>query len=194
LLLDEFLVAQELRGLVDFTFGRRPDFVGTQVISSDGENHQDYQIRRSRVLFDLGIYHQVFVDRLITFFPYVLARLGHPWFPVSQTEVQLTATNNGEYFRMHTDSGSTPVQCRAITFVYFFHREPRGFGGGELLIHDTDSAGGQAVPAGPYRVVHPLQNQIVFFPSDCLHEILPVDCRSGAFEDSRFTVNGWWHR
>jgi Rps23 Pro-64 3,4-dihydroxylase Tpa1-like proline 4-hydroxylase len=39
-----------------------------------------------------------------------------------------------------------------------------------------------------------MQNQIVFFPSETLHEVLPVECPSGEFADSRFTVNGWLHR
>ena len=54
-------------------------------------------------------------------------------------------------------------------------------------------------PASPRRtalprLVQPLQNQLVCFPSGCLHEILPVVCPSGAFEHSRFTINGWFHQ
>ena len=41
--------------------------------------------------------------------------------------------------------------------------------------------------------VLPTPNSVVFFPSGVLHEIEPIVCRSGAFGDSRFTVNGWFH-
>jgi SM-20-related protein len=34
----------------------------------------------------------------------------------------------------------------------------------------------------------------VFFDSHLMHEVLPVSVPSGAFEDWRFTVNGWLHR
>jgi Rps23 Pro-64 3,4-dihydroxylase Tpa1-like proline 4-hydroxylase len=191
---DEFLVAQELRGLLDFTLGHSGEFVATQVIGPNGINLVDGQTRRSSVLYDFGLYQQVFIDRLLIFLPHVLARLGYEPFEVSHVEVQLTATNNGEYFRVHNDNDANAVRTRAVTFVYFFHREPRSFYGGELRIFDTHWEAERAVASGPYRVIYPLQNQIVFFPSYCLHEILPVGCVSGYFADSRFTVNGWIHR
>jgi SM-20-related protein len=31
----------------------------------------------------------------------------------------------------------------------------------------------------------------VLFPSQYLHEVLPVRCPSHQFVDSRFTLNGW---
>ena len=40
----------------------------------------------------------------------------------------------------------------------------------------------------------PLQNQVVFFESHCLHEILPVSSPARGFADRRFTVNGWFHQ
>ena len=50
------------------------------------------------------------------------------------------------------------------------------------------------VSSGSYQTVVPQQNQIVFFPCSLLHEITPVECRSRAFADSRFTLNGWLHK
>jgi SM-20-related protein len=191
---DEFLVAQEWRGLLDFTLGHTPEFMATQVIGANGESRLDHHYRKSRVLFDLGPFHQIFTDRLMTFLPHVVSRLGWQPFPVTQVEVQLTGTNNGEYFRMHTDNDAGQVSGRAVTFVYFFHREPCGFAGGELCIYDTNRDNGRSEKAGQRRVVYPQQNQVVFFDSSCLHEIMPVGCPSGDFSDSRFTVNGWFHR
>jgi Rps23 Pro-64 3,4-dihydroxylase Tpa1-like proline 4-hydroxylase len=81
-----------------------------------------------------------------------------------------------------------------MTFVYFFHREPRQFEGGELRLHDSKNGGDHPLSTGSYQTIVPEQNQIVFFPSSTLHEITPVHCRSRSFADSRFTVNGWLHR
>jgi SM-20-related protein len=131
----------------------------------------------------------------MAFLPHVLMRLGQPAFPVSQLEIQLTATNDGEFFRTHTDNDAYGVEGRRITFVYFFHREPLGFGGGALRIFDTAyRSDGASVETGPYRLVYPQQNQAVFFASWCRHEILPVSCPTQDFFDSRFTVNGWYHQ
>jgi Rps23 Pro-64 3,4-dihydroxylase Tpa1-like proline 4-hydroxylase len=193
-ILDEFLVVEEWQGLLEFTLHNAPAFRATQVIGPDGASLLDPQHRRSRVLFDLGPYHGIFSHRLMTFLPHVLQRLGRPEFGVSQLEVQLTATNHGEFFRAHIDNEANEVSGRRLTFVYFFHREPCGFQGGELRLFDTEIRDGRSVAVGPYRVVYPLQNQIVFFPSSCLHEIVPVTCPSCSFEDSRFTVNGWYHQ
>ena len=40
--------------------------------------------------------------------------------------------------------------------------------------------------------IEPLCGSIVFFPSECLHEVAPVACGAD-FGDGRFTVNGWVH-
>ena len=86
------------------------------------------------------------------------------------------------------------IASRRITFVYFFHREPRQFEGGELLLHDSDGGGNRHVSCRSYQTVVPRQNQIVFFPCSLVHEITPVECPSKAFADSRFTLNGWLHK
>ena len=52
------------------------------------------------------------------------------------------------------------------------------------------SAGGGGGPAGAFSRIEPLCDSIVFFPSECLHEITPVAC-GAEFGDGRFTVNGW---
>jgi SM-20-related protein len=190
---DEFLVAEEWRNLLDFTLSHAQAFTATQVIAGNGEARLDNRYRRSKAIFDLGPFHHLFVNRLLTFLPHVVSRLGDPGFGVSQMEVQLTGTNNQEFFRMHTDNDSGEVSGRRLTFVYFFYREPRGFDGGELRIFDTHRENGAATAVGPYHVIYPMQNQVVFFNSSCLHEVMPVGCSSGDFADSRFTVNGWFH-
>jgi Rps23 Pro-64 3,4-dihydroxylase Tpa1-like proline 4-hydroxylase len=126
--------------------------------------------------------------------PRVLAKLREPLFPVVHTEVQITASNHGDFFRWHSDNGQEEIASREITFVYFFHREPTRFQGGELRIYDSVLHNGGYLPTKSYRTVVPLQNQIVFFRSSLAHEITPVECPSGEFGDSRFTVNGWFHR
>ena len=149
---------------------------------------------RGRVLFDLAHFRDVFAERISTFLPQVLGGLDYPAFPVSDFEIQLTATNDGEFFRRHNDNGVHSLSSRLITFVYFFYRQPRPFTGGELCIFDTDLEDGEYRAPGPYAVVTPMQNQICFFVSEYLHEVLPVQCYSNEFMDSRFTVNGWLHQ
>jgi Rps23 Pro-64 3,4-dihydroxylase Tpa1-like proline 4-hydroxylase len=81
-----------------------------------------------------------------------------------------------------------------MTFVYFFHREPRQFEGGELRLHDSRRKTERSFGTDGYQAIVPQQNQIVFFPCAVRHEITAVECPSRAFADSRFTLNGWLHK
>jgi Rps23 Pro-64 3,4-dihydroxylase Tpa1-like proline 4-hydroxylase len=130
-------------------------------------------VRRARVLETLGPLEEAFLERLRRLVPQVFD------FPQGRIEHQVAASNDGDYFRAHIDGG--PDDTREITFVYFLHSEPRGFSGGELVIR-------------PSTAVQPEGDTLVLFPSCSVHEVLPVSVPSGAFADSRFTVNGWIHR
>jgi Rps23 Pro-64 3,4-dihydroxylase Tpa1-like proline 4-hydroxylase len=191
--LDEFLAPQELKELLGFTLAHEADFRASEVISPAG-GVIDYQHRRSHVLDEVGSYNELILQRIKAVLPSVLRRLNLAECPISRTEVQLTASNDGDSFAIHTDDGHDEVASRYLTFVYFFHREPKQFVGGELRIHDSRLQETRFVSEGSYQTIVPEENQIVFFPCALLHEITPVECSSRAFADSRFTLNGWIHR
>jgi 2OG-Fe(II) oxygenase superfamily len=193
--LDEFLAPQELDELMGFVLEHEADFQTSEVISPTGEpGLVDYTHRRSRVLMDAGKYEELILDRIRGVLPSVLEELGLDDFHVGRAEAQITASNDGDFFGAHCDDADASIASRHITFVYFFHREPRQFDGGELRLHDSHSSGERRSKTGSYQAVSPGQNQIVFFPSSLLHEITPVACASRAFADSRFTLNGWLHK
>jgi Rps23 Pro-64 3,4-dihydroxylase Tpa1-like proline 4-hydroxylase len=194
--LDEFLAPQELEELVSYTLEREAKFQSSEVISPSGEpGVTDYNHRRSRVLMDLGKHENLILDRIRGVLPGILDRLGIDEFPITNVEAQITASNDGDFFGAHCDDSQELIASRRLTFVYFFHGEPRQFEGGELRLHDSgyDSRDG-LVSTGNFQTIVPRQNQIVFFPCSVLHEITPVECPSRAFADSRFTLNGWLHR
>jgi SM-20-related protein len=193
--LDEFLAPQELAELTGFILDHEADFEVSEVISPHSEGGVvNYEHRSSRVLMDLGKYQDLMLERIRTALPEVLGKLGMEEFTIAGVEAQVTASNEGDFFHFHSDNGSERVASRYLTFVYFFHREPRGFEGGELRIHDARLQNGEYVSEGKYQTIIPQQNQIVFFPCEVLHEITPVKCASQQFADSRFTLNGWLRR
>ena len=111
-------------------------------------------------------------------------------------ELELTAYRGGGFCLPHRDSGhkrTKRTNSRVISFAYYFHHEPKGFAGGELLLYDTSVAMDDFAPAAFSRI-EPVNNSLVLFPSDYYHEVLPVQATSDAFENTRFTVNGWLHR
>ena len=145
-----------------------------------------------------------FVPKLRAALPAALARLAADSRGLRPEDAQgygvelnVTAHHAGGYYICHTDNGdSTPVQAgRRISYVYYFHREPRRFTGGDLLLYDTDyEAQDWAMRA--YSRLLPTDNMLVLFPSDSYHEITkvaPADGETLPFGDGRFTVNGWIH-
>jgi SM-20-related protein len=193
--LDEFLAPQELDELVSYALQHEAEFQNSGVISPSGDAEAiDYNHRRSRVLMELGKHEGVILERIRAVLPRVLDQLGVEEFPITHVEAQITASNDGDFFRAHSDDAHEMIASRRITFVYFFHHEPRQFEGGELRLLDSLGRGEPSVSAGSYQTIPPLQNQIVFFPCSVLHEITPVECPSRAFADSRFTLNGWLHK
>ena len=190
--LDEFLVPQELEELIRFTLEREAAFSVSEVVSPSADGGiVNYEHRRSRVLMDLAHHQDVIVARIKAVLPQVLGALGMTEFAISDVEAQITASNHGDFFHFHSDNGSDRLASRRLTFVYFFHREPRQFEGGELQIHDAGLKDGTYVSQGSYQTIAPQQNQMVFFPCELLHEITSVNCASRRFADSRFTLNGW---
>lgn len=193
--LDEFLTSAELNTLRQYVLDQEMQFVISEVVSPGvAGGTVDYEHRRSRVLMDLGGHERMILDRLPTFLPRVLQKWGRDPFPISHVETQTTASNHGDFFRCHSDNSAEEVASREVTFVYFFHREPKQFSGGELRIYDSRRENDNYVPTANYRTIVPEQNQLVLFASGLSHEITPVDCPSGQFVDSRFTINGWVHR
>ena len=193
--LDEFLAPQELEELIRYTLEREADFSASEVVSPSADGGiVNYEHRRSFVLMDLAHHQDLILARIKSVLPQVLEKLGMEEFSIAGVEAQVTASNEGDFFHFHSDNGSDRVASRYLTFVYFFHREPRQFEGGELRIHDARLEEGSYVSEGSYQTIVPQQNQIVFFPCELMHEITPVNCASQLFADSRFTLNGWLRR
>jgi SM-20-related protein len=192
---EEFLAPDELKGLTAFALENEAAFHTSQVIAHDGNyGRTDYGHRRSKVLFHLGNFERLVSERLRHFFPRIAHSLGLTPFPVTQVEVQLTASRDGEYFRTHNDNTHPALARRCITYVLFFYLEPKPFFGGELRLYDTRREAGQCTALDSGVSITPRQNMAVFFRSNLMHEVATIRCAEGAFRNSRFTVNGWIHR
>ncbi len=183
-LLEEFLFRDELSGLLSYTLERESEFEAGTVVTAESEHALVPNHRRSRLLFDVGPYSSLFGDRLRACLDFALERLKHERFPILGIDAEISANNHGDFFGPHRDvDASNPT--REISYVYYFHREPRAFSGGELLIYEPDS--------WKHDVIVPAQNTLVFFRAEAVHEVSAVDCPSRAFADSRFALNGWIH-
>jgi SM-20-related protein len=186
--IDNFLLAEEYQELLKYVIDKEGDFVPT----STSENESDY--RKSMVLYSFTEFYDMIKDRLQKILPDVIQKLSKSVFDVSKIEAQITSHNDGNYYKIHNDNGSSDTYSRELTFVYYFYREPKQFFGGELLIYDSKIEKDFYINAETFKTVEPRNNSIVFFLSRYLHEVKPVICPSKAFVNSRFTINGWIHR
>jgi Rps23 Pro-64 3,4-dihydroxylase Tpa1-like proline 4-hydroxylase len=150
--------------------------------------------RRSRVVDRPGD----LADGLVTFvrerLPELCAGLDVVPFPVGRIEAQLTVHSEGDYFHVHTDNGDDETRTRVLSYVYYFHRQPKRFTGGELVLFDTWRDQARSTEVGPPVVIEPVDDSLVVFSSSCLHEVRAVQMLSDDPEDGRFTVNGWVRR
>lgn len=186
--LDGFLPEDEVGALIDRVLAAEKDFVPSGV----SDSKEDY--RHSFVLNPPDEISRKMVNRIRAAMPEVIPRLKMAPFPVTQIECQVTANTDGSFFRVHTDSGVNETVRRQFTYVYYFNRQPKGFGGGDLLVYDDVIRNGRLARTDSYQRVEPRHNSIVFFQAAVMHEVTKVEVPSKAFRDARFTVNGWIHR
>ena len=115
--------------------------------------------------------------------------LGVAPFQIEELDFTIVAYGDGAFYGRHIDTytgasaeGEVP---RQLTFVCYFHREPKGFTGGALRLFDL--FGNESID------VEPEAGLMTAFSSWTPHEVLRVSCPSGAFEDCRFALNVWVH-
>ena len=191
----DFLPKRELHALRKYVLDHEGDFTPSTVVSHEGpDSASDPSYRKSLVLYNLGEYTSVIQDRLLNLLPNVLTAFNREAFPISNVDIQVTASNDGDFFKVHQDNSSedpVDIHRREISFVYYFHTEPKSFTGGQLKLYNSENGEVQAAKKKTAQTITPRQNALVLFPSSYDHEVLPVRCPSRKFVSSRFTVNGW---
>jgi len=193
----DFLPKRELQALTKYVLEHESDFTPSTVIAHEGsDSASDPSYRKSLVLYNLGEYTSMIEDRLRKLLPKVLTAFNHKTFPIAHLDIQLTASNDGDFFKVHQDnSAEDPVDIhrREISFVYYFHAEPKAFTGGQLKLYNSQGEVQESAKRTA-QTITPRQNTLVLFPSSYDHEVLPVRCPSRKFRNGRFTVNGWFIR
>jgi Rps23 Pro-64 3,4-dihydroxylase Tpa1-like proline 4-hydroxylase len=184
-LIDDFLSSSQLNDLLRYSIRKQPEFIPTT------NSAYDPNYRRSFCLAHFPEFSELMIQLVRKITPQIITHLNINNFAIGQIESQMTAHNHGNYYKLHNDNGSPDSATRVLTYVYYYYREPKPFTGGELVIYDSKIENGYSVAAESRKVIQPTNNTIIFFPSHCMHEVLPVSCPSEYFADSRFTINGW---
>lgn len=182
-----FLAADERRELLNWTLAHQTKFRPAK--TSHGLQPS---ARHALCLRDLGPWTERLSAHALACLPVWIAQLRVTSFVPSLVELELVAHNDGAFFAIHSDtySASQPARGdRMLSAVYYFHDASARFTGGALRLHRV----GQPAGAGAIDI-SPEGDRLVVFPSWWPHEVSRVSCASGAFEDSRFSLNCWVHR
>ena len=190
----DFLDMAERKALLEWTIENKSRFEPSSLVGGV----IDPKRRISERLTDLGSMEGVLSEKLRRLGADVFERTGTAPFEIEYIELEIAAHGDGAHFAAHTDipigEGRKPLggdrtntQDRLLSGVYYFHREPKRFSGGQLRLHRF---GSDNVP-GDFADIEPEQNSLVIFPSWTRHEVLKVSCPSRVFEDYRFAINCW---
>lgn len=188
-----FLNPEELQRLWDEVADPLAVFVPATVNGSEGER-VDRQLRDARVLSRSGPIRRWFMPRLEALVEEarVLPRLGLEPFEIGERIMQVTRHDHGGLLWPHRDRGSVH-RLRQLSYVYYFHREPRRFEGGDLLLFDDPDV--ESIDdSTAFTRITPENNSLILFPPDRLHCVTRVTINDGDALDGRWTVNGWLHR
>jgi predicted 2-oxoglutarate/Fe(II)-dependent dioxygenase YbiX len=185
--LDDRLVGE----LLDLAISREADFRAGRIVGSIVKP----AARKAWTMGDLKEFGPLMRAKIRDRLPEIVAALQVTPVVRPNVALELVAYRDGDFFKRHVDTLARmqlsdtldPLEERLIVVlsgVYYFRTQPKGFTGGELRLYafgDPRSAS--------FVDVEPAHNSLIVFPSWSSHEVLPVRCRSGRFEDARFSVN-----
>jgi predicted 2-oxoglutarate/Fe(II)-dependent dioxygenase YbiX len=198
--LTDVLAPQALRTLLDWTLANEAAFKPSRV--TGGGYAPD--IRVSDRVKNVGPMRALLEPHLRGLWPEIAAAAGSKPFEPDHVELEIAAHGDGAFFRPHHDlpvgaerrpkkEGALPGD-RVVSAVFYYHCEPRGFSGGALRLYRFGARTGEDAREGEFVDIEPIANSLVAFPSWAVHEVRPVSCPSGRFEDRRFAVNIWFRR
>jgi SM-20-related protein len=177
--------------LLSFAQAQRDSFRASGISNdADREKRIDLTIRRSNKIKLVGDLRDKLQACARAVLPEMCRQLGSGLFEPGRFELEMVAHGDGAFFAEHSDRyARTQSNDRRISAVYYFHRIPKSFSGGLLRIYPL--AGREKCKA--FVEIEPVNDTLIYFPSWFPHEVLPVNCPSGEFDDSRFAINCWIH-
>lgn len=107
--------------------------------------------------------------------------------PFVVTEMPLTLVNglDGHCGLPHADSLDGRYR---ISLLYYFHRTPKAFRGGDLEFYETNPSSPNGHSEAALAGIDYEDNLLIAFPSHIFHGITDVRCESDDFADGRFAA------
>lgn len=184
-LFNHFLDRVANQALLDESISKQANFTQTEINKLDPTGKTG---RTNLVNYDVGVAGELMRVLVAEKLPLICERLNVPNIALKFIHLKLASYLHGDFFHAHQDNGHNHPD-RKISFVYYFHREPKPYQGGDLLLYDTRMAPCAYVRSLYTRII-PQNNDAIFFPSEYFHEVVPVESSNRHFASSRFTMAG----
>lgn len=186
-IIDGFLGEDHAQRLLDMALAHESDFEPTRVYDvekqagAQGESRTSFHLNRPWTT-EQEAFRAVVRERMEE----IVAAGGSPGFAPDQMEFEMVATRDGGHFGCHIDTVTQApgrTADRIVSAVYYFHRRPAGFTGGNLVLH--------ALVGDETRMIEPRHDRLAVFSSIAPHEVTRTAVPGDAFEDARFSINCW---
>ncbi len=149
--------------------------------------------RQTLALADIGEIKTQFRRFLRQNLPEYCQRLGIVSFTPGKIETKMTNHLDGGFFKPHRDTLQLlPCNGRCISYLYYFHRQPKRFNGGDLILFDTSLERNQ-YKLSQFTRIPCEHNSLTLFPSGWFHCVEPVRLAGNRFEDGRMAITGHIH-
>lgn len=190
-LVDEFMAEHIPRRCLAFARDQKAGFAAAGIDSRRRSYSADR--RQTLVNWDVQSVARELEAELLQRLPRIRTSLGVPDFEVDSLETKMTNHIEGGYFRPHADNTSYfGPSGRVLTWLYYFHRQPKAFSGGRLLAFDTNFSTAHFDEAA-FTTVEPQYNRLVVFPSCFYHCVTTTCLKSPGFMNGRFAISGHIH-
>lgn len=190
-IIQNFLGNVLIERLLSYALIKQAEFIPTKIGYREGR--LDPEIRISRRTTDFGELRMELDSRFQAIMSQAVTALKLSPFDLAHCEIELVAHGDGAFYKRHIDTSvdaPTDKTQRVLTGVFYFHKLPQRFSGGQLRLH----AFTRPEMNGSFLDIEPVCDNLVLFPAWAPHEVLPITCPSGAFEHSRFAINCWYRR
>lgn len=193
--LENFLSPSENKTVLQFALENEKHYESSEIDSHDNSSQINLKTRVSYVLGKSKLQQITswFLPKLQSTVPQYANKLGvKSALAADDPEIQMTAHLSGGFFHAHSDNSNGRNKSRRISFLYYFHQDPKPYTGGDLLIFDSNIKHSQ-FDEKKFTRLSPINNSLVLFNSSYIHSVTPIVAKSATFEAGRFTLNGWFH-
>ena len=187
----DFLTAQECDYMFALALARREHFGAARVVGNAEEGPRLKPESRITLEVKPGARRDIrlwFLPRIEQVIPEILTRLRLEDPGRYHITMNMRVYPAGGFYTVHRDNSVASHRDRVLSFICFFHPEPRRFSGGDFLLYDSNQRGGHPVPA--FSRIEPFRGGIVFFMSEDWHQVTPVECDADDFGAGRFVLSG----